>query len=124
MTIRPIRNEDDYESALDRVALLMDTAAPESSEADELEVLAILIEAYEGEHHPVDPPDPIDAIEFRMDQAGLTRRQVEEMVGLSRARLSEVLNRRRGLSIAMIRAFHEALGIPADILVRDYPLAS
>jgi HTH-type transcriptional regulator/antitoxin HigA len=80
-------------------------------------VLATLIDAYETEHHPMDPPDPIEAIKFRMEQQGLTRRDLEEMIG-TRTRIAEVLNRKRGLSIGMIRRLHKRLGISADVLIR------
>jgi HTH-type transcriptional regulator/antitoxin HigA len=84
---------------------------------DRLDVLATLVEAYEAKHYPMDPPDPIDAILFRMEQQGLTRKQLEPMIG-TRARVSEVLNGRRSLTIEMIRRLHEGLGIPADILIQ------
>jgi HTH-type transcriptional regulator / antitoxin HigA len=80
-------------------------------------VLVTLIEAYEEEHYPIDPPDPIEAIKFRMEQQGLTRRDLEEIIG-TRTRIAEVLNRKRGLSIAMIRRLNERLGIPAEVLIR------
>jgi HTH-type transcriptional regulator/antitoxin HigA len=92
--------------------------APDGTpEADRVDVLATLIDAYEAEHFPIDPPDPIDAILFRMEQQGLTRKDLEPILG-SRARIAEVLSRKRGLSITMIRRLHEALGIPADVLIR------
>jgi HTH-type transcriptional regulator / antitoxin HigA len=80
-------------------------------------VLATLIDAYETEHYPMDPPDPIEAIKFRMEQQGLTRRDLEEIIG-TRTRIAEVLNRKRGLSITMIRRLHERLGISAEVLIR------
>jgi HTH-type transcriptional regulator / antitoxin HigA len=80
-------------------------------------VLATLIDAYEAEHYPMDPPDPIEAIKFRMEQQGLTRRDLEELIG-TRTRIAEVLNRKRGLSIGMIRRLHERLGISAEVLIR------
>ena len=80
-------------------------------------MLATLIDAYEAEHYPMDPPDPIEAIKFRMEQQGLTRRDLEEIIG-TRTRIAEVLNRKRGLSITMIRRLHERLGISADVLIR------
>lgn len=86
-------------------------------EGDRLDVLATLIDAYETEHYRMDPPDPIEAIKFRMEQQGLTRRDLEEIVG-TRTRIAEVLNRKRGLSITMIRRLHERLGISADVLIR------
>ena len=86
-------------------------------DGDRLDVLATLIHAYEAEHYPMDPPDPIEAIKFRMEQQGLTRRDLEEIIG-TRTRIAEILNRKRGLSIAMIRRLHERLGIPAEVLIR------
>jgi HTH-type transcriptional regulator / antitoxin HigA len=80
-------------------------------------VLATLIDAYEVEHYPMDPPDPIEAIKFRMEQQGLTRRDLEELIG-TRTRIAEVLNRKRALSIGMIRRLHERLGISAEVLIR------
>ncbi len=87
------------------------------AEGDRLDVLATLIEAYEGRHFPVDPPDPIAAIQFCMEQQGLGRKDLEPMIG-SRARVAEVMNRKRSLSIDMIRRLHEQLGISAEVLIR------
>ena len=99
--LKPIRTEADYEAALAEVERLW--GAPVASpEGDRLDVLATLIDAYESEHYPMDPPDPIEAIKFRMEQKGLTRRDLEQIIG-TRTRIAEVLNRKRGLSIAMIR---------------------
>lgn len=118
MELKPIRTQADYKAALRTISSLLD--APEGSrEAGMLEVLSILVEAYEEEHHPVDPPDPIEAIKFRMEQMGLTRRDLEPYLG-SRARVSEVLNRKRPLSVEMIRRLNAGLGIPAEILIRPY----
>ena len=114
--IRPIRCEADYELALSEVARLWG-ARLGTIDGDTLEVLATLIDAYEAKHFPVDPPDPIEAIRFRMEQQGLTRKDLEPLLG-SRTRVSEVLNRKRGLSIEMIRRLHETLGISADVLIR------
>lgn len=114
--LKPIRNEKDYERALAEVEVLWGAKAG-TSRGDRLDVLATLIEAYEVKHYPMDPPDPVEAIEFRMEQQGLTRKDLEEILG-TRTRVSEVLNRKRGLSINMIRALHENLGISAEILIR------
>ena len=114
--VRPIRTKRDYESALKEVERLWGAKAG-SSEGDRLDVLATLVDAYEAEHYPMDPPDPVEAIKFRMEQQGLTRRDLEEIIG-TRTRIAEVLNRKRGLSIAMIRRLHERLGISADVLIR------
>jgi HTH-type transcriptional regulator/antitoxin HigA len=114
--IKPIRSEADYEAALGEVEQLWG-ARSGTLEADRLDVLATLIDVYESEHHPIDPPDPIEAIKFRMEQQGLTRKDLEGILG-SRTRIAEVLNRRRGLSINMIRRLHEKLGISAEVLIR------
>jgi HTH-type transcriptional regulator/antitoxin HigA len=114
--IKPIRNERDYEAALGEVERLWGAKAG-TSQGDRLDVLATLIDAYEAEHYPMDPPDPIEAIKFRMEQQGLTRKNLEEIIG-TRTRIAEVLNRKRGLSITMIRRLHERLGISAEVLIR------
>jgi HTH-type transcriptional regulator/antitoxin HigA len=114
--IKPIRSEADYEVALREVERLWG-ARSGTPEGDRLDVLATLIDAYENEHYPVDPPDPIEAIIFRMEQQGLTRKDLEEILG-SRTRIAEVLNRRRGLSINMIRRLYEKLRISAEVLIR------
>ena len=114
--LRPIRSEKDYERALAEVEELWGAKAG-TPKGDRLDILATLIEAYEIEHYPMDPPDPIEAIKFRMEQQGLTRKDLEEILG-TRTRVSEVLNRKRGLSINMIRALHDKLGISAEILIR------
>ena len=114
--VRPIRTKRDYEFALKEVERLWGAKAG-TSEGDRLDVLVTLVDAYEAEHYPMDPPDPVEAIKFRMEQQGLTRRDLEEIIG-TRTRIAEVLNRKRGLSIAMIRRLHERLGISADVLIR------
>ncbi len=107
--VRPIRTERDYDAALKEVERLWG-AKVGTREGDRLDVLATLIDAYEAEHYPMDPPDPIEAIKFRMEQQGLTRRDLEGIIG-TRTRIAEVLNRKRGLSITIIRRLHEHLGI-------------
>jgi HTH-type transcriptional regulator / antitoxin HigA len=114
--VRPIRTKRDYEAALRQVERLWG-AKIGTSDGDRLDVLATLIDAYEADHYPMDPPDPIEAIQFRMEQQGLTRRDLEEIIG-TRTRIAEVMNRKRGLSIAMIRRLHERLGISADVLIQ------
>jgi len=114
--VRPIRTKRDHEDALKEIERLWG-ARTGTPEGDRLDVLATLVDAYETEHYPMDPPDPIEAIKFRMEQQGLSRRDLEEMIG-TRTRIAEVLNRKRGLSIAMIRRLHERLGISADVLIR------
>src|SRR6266498_2626208 len=108
--LRPIRSTEDYEAALAEVERLWGTAAG-TPEGDRLDVLATLISAYEDERYPMDPPDPIEAIKFRMEQQGLTRKDLEKVIG-TRTRVAEVLNRKRSLSIGMIRRLHDRLGIP------------
>jgi HTH-type transcriptional regulator/antitoxin HigA len=116
MNIRPIKNPNDHESALNRIETLM-LATPATVETDdELDVLATLVNAYENEHFPIDAPDPIEAIKFRMEQLGLDRKDLEPYLG-SRARVSEILNKRRSLSLAMIRSLHENLEIPLVALL-------
>jgi HTH-type transcriptional regulator / antitoxin HigA len=114
--VNPIRSEADYEAALAEIERLWGAKAG-TQEGDRLDVLATLIDAYENDHHPIDPPDPIEAIKFRMEQRGLTRRDLEAILG-TRARVAEVLNRKRDLSIGMIRRLHERLGISAEVLIR------
>jgi HTH-type transcriptional regulator/antitoxin HigA len=114
--LRPIRTEADYQAALAEIERLWG-ARLGTPEGDRLDVLATLIDAYEAEHDPVDPPDPIEAIRFRMEQQGLTRKDLERVLG-TRTRVSEILNRKRSLSIGMIRRLHAELGISADVLIR------
>jgi HTH-type transcriptional regulator / antitoxin HigA len=114
--LRPIRSEEDYEAALAEIERLWgaDSGTPDG---DRLDVLATLTDAYETQHYPMDPPDPVEAIKFRMEQQGLTRKDLEPIIG-TRTRVAEILNRKRGLSIEMIRRLHERLGISADVLIR------
>jgi HTH-type transcriptional regulator/antitoxin HigA len=114
--LKPIRTEADYDEALAELGRLWG-ARSGTPDGDRLDVLATLIEAYETRFHPIDPPDPIEAILFRMEQQGLTRKDLEPLIG-TRARVAEVLNRKRGLSIEMIRRLNEELGISADVLIR------
>lgn len=115
MDILPIKSEQDYAHALARIDELMDAEA-DTPEADELEVLATLVEAYEDKRFPIESPDPVEAILFRMEQMDLTRKDLEPYLG-SRHRVSEVLNRKRELSLSMIRRLHEGLGIPLENLI-------
>jgi HTH-type transcriptional regulator/antitoxin HigA len=114
--VKPIRTEAAYEAALAEVGQLWG-AKLGTPKGDRLDVLATLIDAYESKHHSIDPPDPIEAIKFRMEQQGLTRKDLEGILG-TRTRIAEVLNRRRGLSINMIRRLHDKLGISAEVLIR------
>src|SRR5262249_18965508 len=110
--VKPIRSEADYEAALEEVGRLWGSRSG-TPKGDRLDVLATLIDAYESEHFPMDPPDPIEAIKFRMEQQGLSRKDLEGIIG-TRTRIAEVLGRKRSLSIDMIRRLHEKLGIPAE----------
>jgi HTH-type transcriptional regulator/antitoxin HigA len=114
--LKPIRTEADYQAALVVIERLWGARAG-TSEGDRLDILATLVDAYENEHHPMDPPDPIEEIKFRMEQQGLNHKDLADILG-SRTRVAEVLNRRRGLSINMIRRLHEKLGISVEVLIR------
>jgi HTH-type transcriptional regulator / antitoxin HigA len=114
--IKSIRTEADYEAAPVEVERLWG-AKSSTPKGDRLDVLAPLIEGCEEQRFAMDPPDPIEAIKFRMEQQGLTRKDLEAMIG-SRTRIAEVLSRKRALSIAMIRRLHDKLGIPAEVLIR------
>lgn len=115
-SLKPIRSEADYEAALAAIERLWG-ARSGTPEGNRLDILATLVDAYENEHYPMDPPDPIDAIKFRMEQQGLRPKDLERILG-SRTRAAEVLNRRRSLSINMIRRLHKELGISAEVLIR------
>jgi HTH-type transcriptional regulator / antitoxin HigA len=115
MDIRPIKTKRDYEKALRRIEALM-SAKPGTDEGDELDVLATLVDVYEQDYFPVHAADAVEAILFRMEQQGLERRDLEAYIG-SRHRVSEILNRKRGLSLDMIRKLHAGLGIPLEVLV-------
>ncbi len=114
--LKPIRNEADHEAALSEAERLWG-AESGSPDGDRLDVLATLIDVYEAKHYPIDPPDAVEAIRFRMEQQGLTRKDLEPMIG-PRNRVADVLNRKRGLSIEMIRQLHDRLGISAEVLIR------
>jgi HTH-type transcriptional regulator/antitoxin HigA len=116
MDIKPIKNETDYDAALAEIADLMDARA-NTPEGDRLDVLVTLVEAYEEKHWRVNPPDPIEAIKLRMQQRGLSRSDLEKVLG-SKSRVSEVLNRKRPLTIEMIRRLHGKLGIPVESLIQ------
>jgi HTH-type transcriptional regulator/antitoxin HigA len=114
--LKPIRMKADYEKALAEVERLWG-AKSGTREGDRLDVLATLIDAYEAEHYPMEPPDPVEAIKFRMEQLGLSRKDLEPLIG-TRTRVAEVLNRKRSLSIGMIRRLHNHLGISAEVLIQ------
>jgi len=118
MEIHPIKTETDYKAALKEVSKLMDIEPEQgTAERDRFEVLVTLVEAYEAKHYPIDPPDPIEAIKFRMEQQGLTVKDLEPMIG-RRNRVYEVLNRKRPLTLPMIWRLHKGLGISAESLIR------
>lgn len=118
--VNPIRGEQDYETALVEIERLID-ARPDTADGDRLDVLVTLIEAYEDRHHAIEAPDPIALIEFVMEQRGLDRAALQPLIG-GRGRVSEVLGRRRPLTLAMIRQLHAALDLPAEALVQPYSL--
>lgn len=121
MEIRPIRTEADYQAALAEIDCLFD-AAPHTPKGDRLDVLATLVEAYEEQHYRLPAPDPIEAIQYYMESRGLSRRDLEPYIG-SRARVAEVLNRKRPLSLEMIRRLHTGLGIAAESLIQPYDVS-
>jgi HTH-type transcriptional regulator/antitoxin HigA len=121
MEIRPIRTQTDYQEALREIELLFD-AAENTPEYDRLDVLSTLVEAYEKTHFSIELPDPIEAIQYYMDARGWSRRDLEPCLG-SRARVSEVLSRKRSLTLEMIRKLNQELGIPAEILIQPYESA-
>lgn len=121
VTIRPIRTEADYQAALAEIERLFE-AAPNTPEGDCLDVLTTLVETYENQHYSIPAPDPIEVILYYMESRGLSRRDLEPYIG-SRARVAEVLNRKRPLSLEMIRRLHVGLGLPADILIQSYRVA-
>ncbi|MBD1559581.1 DNA-binding protein [Vibrio sp. S9_S30] len=121
MNIKPIKTADDNRAALARIEQLWD-AEPNTPAGDELEVLATLVHTFEEEHYPIDAPDPIEAIKFRMEQQGLEDSDLVQYFG-QRSRVSEILNRKRKLTITMIRKLNEGLKIPLDCLIKEYELA-
>ena len=122
MTIRPIRSEADYDEALGEIDRLMG-AVPDTPESDKLEILVTLVERYELEHWAIEAPDPISAIHHVMEARGLRQKDLAALIG-SQSHASEVLRRRRPLSLAMIRALAREWSLPADVLVREYELAT
>jgi HTH-type transcriptional regulator/antitoxin HigA len=118
MNINLIKTESDYNQALERLEIIFD-AKKDSKHGDELELLGILIEQYENENFPIDLPDPIEAIKFRMEQMGYNQNDLAKIIGL-KSRASEILNRKRKLSLEMIRQIHLGLNIPTDVLIQSY----
>jgi HTH-type transcriptional regulator/antitoxin HigA len=118
MTLRLIKTKKDYQDALARLEVIFDSK-PRTPQGDELEVLGILIDKYEKENYPIGFPDPIEAIKFRMEQLGYSQSDLAKVVGL-KSRASEILNKKRKLTLDMIRNLHEALNIPTDVLIQSY----
>ncbi len=122
MEIKPIKTEVDYDAALTEVEWLMESGVePDTPEGDRLEVLVTLVEAYEAQHYPMGLPDPIEAVKSRMEDLELTRKDLEPLIG-SRGRVSEILNRKRLLTMPMIRKLHEVLHIPLEVLTQPYEM--
>jgi HTH-type transcriptional regulator/antitoxin HigA len=118
MTIKPIKTKKDYQQALARLEIIFD-AKKGSPKGDELEILGMLVDNYENEHFPVGFPDPVEAIKFRMEQLGYNQSDLANVVGL-KSRASEILNRKRKLSLEMIRQIHDKLNIPTEVLIQAY----
>ena len=118
MTIKPIKTKKDYQNALERLELIFDSKKG-SDNGDELEILGILLEKYEDEHFPIGFPDPIEAIKFRMEQMGYNQTDLAKIVGL-KSRASEILNKKRKLTLEMIRILHDNLKIPTEVLIQAY----
>lgn len=118
MPIKPIKTKNDYHQALKRLEKIFE-AKMNSKEGDELEILSILIEKYEDEHFPIGFPDPIEAIKFRMEQMGYSQSDLAKIVGL-KSRASEILNKKRKLTLEMVRVLHDTLKIPTEVLIQAY----
>ena len=119
MEIHPVKTETDYDAALAEIDHLWGSTEG-SPDGDRLDVLLVLVESYEAKHHAIAPPDPIEAIKFRMEQMNLTRKDLEPLIG-PRGRVAEVINRRRPLSLSMIRKLHQVLHIPLESLIQEMP---
>jgi HTH-type transcriptional regulator / antitoxin HigA len=118
MTLKLLKTKKDYQAALNRLEEIFD-AKPNTQQGDELEMLGFLIEKYEQDHYPIDFPDPVEAIKFRMEQLGYTQSDLAKVVGL-KSRASEILNKKRKLTLEMIRNLHSTLRIPTDVLIQTY----
>jgi HTH-type transcriptional regulator/antitoxin HigA len=118
MNIKPVKTEKDYQKALKRLELIFD-ARPGTEDGDELDILALLIERYEDQHYPIEAPDPIEAIKFRMEQMGYKQKDLADIIGY-KGHVSEILSRKRKLTLEMVRNLHEKLKIPLESLVRAY----
>jgi len=122
MNIKPLKTKKDYDNAMKRLEEVFD-AIPGTKEGDELNMLALLIEQYEDKHYPIEAPDPIEAIKFRMEQMGYKQKDLAKIIG-HKGHVSEILNRKRKLTMEMIRKLHDKLRIPLESLIRDYSLPS
>ena len=120
MEIKPIKTEKDYDKALERLEIIFD-ASPDSKEGDEAEILSLLIENYENQYHPIEAPDPIEAIKIRMEEMDLKQKDLVGIIG-GKSRVSEILNKKKRLTVGMIRKLEEMLHISASILVDNYQL--
>ena len=122
MKVKVLQNEEEYDAATARIyALMRSEIAPDSEQAQELQLLALIVEEYERKHYPVPPPDPIEAIKFRLEQMGLSETELTKILG-GRQRKYDILHKRRKLSLAMIRKLNKQLHIPAETLIQDYEL--
>ena len=122
MNIKPIKTEKDYEVAIKRLEKIFD-ASPKSKEGDEAEILSMLIDNYENQHYPIEAPDPIEAIKIRMEEMGIKQKDLVGIIG-GKSRVSEVLNRKKRLTVDMIRGIEKTLHLSASSLVRNYRLKS
>ncbi|MBU2950029.1 transcriptional regulator [Tamlana agarivorans] len=120
MNIKPIKTEEDYNEALERLEVIFD-ATPNSKEGDEAEILSLLIENFENKHYPIEAPDPIEAIKIRMEEMNLKQKDLIGVIG-GKSRVSEVLNKKKRLTVEMIRALEHVLNISASVLVNNYQL--
>ena len=118
MSIKPIKTKKDYQAALERLELIFDAKAG-TAQGDELEIMGILIDNYEKTHYAIDYPDPIEAIKFRMEQMGYSQTDLAQIVGL-KSRASEILNKKRKLTLEMVRQLHNRLNIPTNVLIQSY----
>lgn len=118
MNISPIRSEKDYNKALERLEVIFD-AKLNTKEGDELEILSILLDKYENEHFPIEMPDPVEAIKFRMEQVGMKQKDLIALIGF-KSRVSEILSRKRKLTLDMVRKLSKALHIPTEVLIQEY----
>lgn len=121
MDVKPIKTKRDYEATLNQISSLM-SANPHTPEGDLLDVLTALVESYEAQHYKIDLPDPIEAIKFRLEQEHLSRKDLEDILKVRRGRVSELLTKKRPLTLRMIRTLHEKLGVPAESLLKEYTL--